>query len=233
MRKDMKRVVITRPRHGSKYKNKDVREQRRRARDDEEYETLPQKSSMKPKGKFSWHKKELSDFLNPLIRFLRKSCGRPWNKVYAEISENLDRRGIVNDHIFQHLDEMVVTKPLWKDGAPHRTSYLGPQQLYKSNGNWGNFYVDRHGLLKEPKKRRPDYKRETNPNLIRKDSRIYIRNPERIWFELLPLSDGHLGRNHHAPQWVKELLPHENTRYDWGILRAISKKEKTDLFSNE
>ena len=232
MRKDMKRVIITRPRHGSKFKNEDVKDQRRRARDNSEYDNLPQKSSMKPKGKHSWFRKELSDFLNPLVGFLRKNCGRPWDKIYSEISENLDRRGVINAHIFQHLDQMVVTKPMWIDNRPHETgSWDGPQPLYKSRGNWGSFYVDRHGILREPKEPRPKNQYKTNPNIIKEDDRTYICNPEGCWFELAPLSDNHFGRLHRPPQWVQELFPHEGLRYDWGILRSLSKKEKTDLLS--
>jgi len=226
MRKDMKRVVITRPRHGSKLKNLEVTDHRRRARDGDGSD-LPQKSSMKPKGKNSWHKKELSDFLNPLIGFLRKNCGRSWNKVYSEISENLDRRGVINAHVFQHLETMVTTKPIWKNEIPHRPSYNGLQELYKDD--WGTFYVDIHGMLRQPKHNRPKYKHETNPNKIKRDNHTYICSPEGVWFELIALSENHLGRLHPPPQWVKELFPHDNMRYDWGLLRAISKKEKKTI----
>ena len=222
MRKDMKRVIITRPRHGSKFKNEDVKEQRRYARDGDESD-LPQRSSMKPKGKHIWFRKELSDFLNPLIRFLRKSCGRPWDKVYSEISENLDRRGIINAHIFEHLDQMVITKPIWIDNIPHQTGWDGPQPIYRSKGNWGRFYVDRHGILKEPKKRRPKNQYKTNPNIIKKDGHTYICNPQGCWFELTDTDY----RPHRPPEWVKELFP--DLRYDWGILRLLPKKEKTQL----
>ncbi len=123
---------------------------------------------------------------------------------------------------------MVTIKPIWIDNIPHETGYWdGPQPIYRSEGNWGRFYVDRHGILREPKKRRPKNQYKTNPNIIKKDGHTYICNPQGCWFELIDTDY----RPHRPPEWVKELFPRRDLRYDWGILRAISKKEKAALLT--
>ena len=232
MRDDMKKVIITRPRHGSSMKNKEVREQRRQFRDNDDYD-LPRKSSMKPKGKFSWDKKELSDFLNPLVRFLRKNCGRPWNKVYSEICQNLDRRGTINNHVFEHLEDYVHTRPMWKNNKPHKLGWAGSTiPLYKTGYT---FYVDRNGFLCEPKEKRPSRKKEENPNIIKTDdkNRFFAKRPDGTWFEVT-ITEPHPLRfyNRETPEWLNELHPFVR-RAEMVILRTLSKKEKLELMDKK
>jgi hypothetical protein len=44
--------------------------------------------------------KHLSDHLSPLWGILRKNVGRPWDKVYSEFCQLLDKRSISGEHIF-------------------------------------------------------------------------------------------------------------------------------------
>ena len=147
----MDKILVTTPRIGSNWKNKEIKEARRSAREGD-YDDLPRFSSMKPKSRKWDERKEFNEYLNPLARYLKKNCGRPWNKVYSEICKNMDRRGIVQDHIFQHLFQFVELNPIFKDGKPHSTGYGGLSRLYKSD--W-TFYVDKKGTLREPKECRP------------------------------------------------------------------------------
>lgn len=184
MRKDMDKVLVTTPRVGSDWKNKEVKKHRRMMRE-REYDSLPRHSSMKPKSR-SWDdRKQLNEYLKPLVRYLAKNCKRPWNKVYSEICENMDRRGVVQAHIFQHLFDYVELNPVFENGKPHSTGYGGLYQLYKTG--W-TFYVDKHGLLKEPKERRTPWKpAESNPNLIKtKDDCVFIirREEDGVWFRI-------------------------------------------------
>ena len=131
MRKDMDKVLVTTPRIGSSRKNGEVISSRRLEREGR-YDDLPSYSSMKPKDKSWWGRKELNEYLNPLIRYLAKNCGRPWNNVYSEICENMDRRGVVQDHIFQHLFDYVKRHPMYKGGVPHQVGFGGKLlPLYK------------------------------------------------------------------------------------------------------
>src|SRR5262245_58509288 len=47
--------------------------------------------------------KSFSDVLNPIRGALRKNVGRPWDKVYSEFCQYLDRRSVSGLHIFDHL----------------------------------------------------------------------------------------------------------------------------------
>ena len=54
-------------------------------------------------GRYGWNAKEFSDVLGPLRRYLRKQAGRPWDKVWSEITQTLDRRSLTGQHIFDHI----------------------------------------------------------------------------------------------------------------------------------
>ena len=61
--------------------------------------------------------KEFTDNLNPLKRYLGRQVGRPWNKVYSEICENLSVRSTVQQHLRDHLYEcMELRAVLAEDG---------------------------------------------------------------------------------------------------------------------
>jgi hypothetical protein len=236
MRKDMDKVLVTTPRIGSSNKNGEVKEQRRYTRDNDNFD-LPQKSSMKPKGKHSWDRKSLNEYLNPLVRYLAKNCGRPWDKVYSEICENMDRRGIVQDHIFQHLFDYVEIHPTFKDGKPHSPGYGGLSPLYKSG--W-SFYVDKNGTLREPKERRPPWGEDKeNQNLIKTDNEsvfLIKRDSDGTWFraslEDWPDDDLFSYQSQYrpdSPEWIIEALSKQKIGGRRVVLSTLSKKEKKAL----
>jgi hypothetical protein len=76
------------------------------------------------------------DRLNPLRRFLKANCGRPWAKVYAEICEFADARTIRGYHLRQHVWSYVVPNNF---GVGH-------------NRRYGPFFVDKDGTLQEARK---------------------------------------------------------------------------------
>jgi hypothetical protein len=71
------------------------------------------------------------DRLGPLTRWLRRQTGRPWNKVYQELSERYDARALKGWHLRGHLQSEVERTP--------------------DDTRWGRrtFRVDAHGLLRE------------------------------------------------------------------------------------
>src|SRR5262249_24318389 len=105
MRSDMKKVVVERPRWGSRVRNQKFGV-RLRYVEGHDYEEQPKKT----KGFESYHDgwgKEFTDVLNPLKRFLRTNVGRPWDKVYSVLCAGLDKRKTTGLHIFQHLKQMI------------------------------------------------------------------------------------------------------------------------------
>ncbi len=157
MRKDMNRKLVERPRWGHSARNADVRSQRARMRiltRVEDYDSLSTHSKMRPRVGMM---KCLNENLQPLVRYLRSSCGRPWNKVYSEIRKNLAPTSTVDMHIMQHLWQYV-----------ERTVLIQGRRVYGSENTWAGelhplyrdgrtFYVHpKSGLLLEPKETRPE-----------------------------------------------------------------------------
>src|SRR6266571_1525597 len=100
MRPDMSKVIVKRPRWGSRLRNhKSALSLDPKRLDDESYVDPP-----KP-GKSG--EKSLNENLAPLRRFLESNVGRPWSKVYAEIRKTLDGRKATGLHILQHLQDFV------------------------------------------------------------------------------------------------------------------------------
>jgi hypothetical protein len=122
MRPDCDRVILERPRYRSYARNQKsgARIPLRLADEIEPVSRVPIRRA----------DKELSDFLSPLQRHLRKNVGRPWNKVYSEIREAIDVRSLRGYHFLQHVRAEVGTNPLRTDGF-----YVHPRSgLLKSGG---------------------------------------------------------------------------------------------------
>lgn len=161
MRADMSRVLITRPRYkslGCTDKNPDSIKSRRmsKSHDVEFLDSLPRRQKMKP-GNFGPYaaRKELNDYLSPLIRFLNANIGRNWDKVYAEIREGISPNSTIQMHILQHVEDFVhknVTVEYGRVYLTHAHSYQ-PIRLYHTG--W-TFYVNPStNILCRPRDRRP------------------------------------------------------------------------------
>ena len=124
MRSDMAKVIVERPRR----KRRGGRKGRPVALDD-----LPSHEGMRRTQALRGDRKELNENLQPLRRYLERQVGRPWRKVYAEISENLRIDNAVQQHVRDHLRDFVLVKP--RD--LHR-SWLDPRR----DPWWQPLYVD-------------------------------------------------------------------------------------------
>ena len=52
--------------------------------------------------------KNLNENFAPLRRFLQTNAGRPWNKIYSEVCERINRDSAVQLHVWQHLREVYA-----------------------------------------------------------------------------------------------------------------------------
>lgn len=140
MRSDMKKVVVERPRSGSRRRNNKFGA-RLRYIPDHDYEDEPKKTR-RFESYSAGSKKRFTDVLGPLAGFLRKNVGRPWDKVYSELCANLDKRKVTGKHIFDHVKDMVQTKCfIGEDGRVYAISWGWEQPV-------GGMYVHpRTGLL--------------------------------------------------------------------------------------
>lgn len=171
MRSDMAKVIVERPRHGSRLPSKRKGYARRTARI--AWEDQPRREGMKLR---SGGGKSLNEHLSPLRRYLAGQVGRPWDRVFADICRHLDRGSAVQDHVRDHVDDYVAVCVVITDG-----------ELRHSDG-WPlrtPFYVcPRTGILKKNRKLRRWYFRtlprlltrflDDGTALVRKDGAWYI-----------------------------------------------------------
>lgn len=178
MRPDMAKVIVERPRLGSRMPTKGKGYGRRTAR--LAWEDQPQREGMKVRGGRS---KWLNEHLAPLRRYLAGQVGRPWNKIFADVCRYLDRNSAVQDHLRDHLNDYVAVRVIvvggelchgdgWRIGHPLRTL----------------FYVcPRTGLLKKTPDR--DFTRceklpiwflDNDMALVRKDSAWHIVTVQKL-----------------------------------------------------
>lgn len=141
MRTDMYKVIVERPRLGGRFASE------RRVDDLDE---SPRCEGLRRRHR---QRKWLNENLRPLERFLAAQIERPWDKVYAEICERIDRRNTVQQHIHQHLSDFVAVRVVEIDGVLHSTGRWGsPEPLHT---RWGprHYVCPRTGLLCENKQR--------------------------------------------------------------------------------
>ncbi len=145
MREDMFKVIVERPRWGSRHAPKaklrnDKVPDRKRA--------TGRRQALEQHG----YTKCLNENLAPLKRYLMKQVGRPWDKVYSEISEHLDTSSTVKQHVRDHLtDFILINVSVDREGGFMATRHWGgpqPPQHW-----WAKLYVDPNdGLIKRTDK---------------------------------------------------------------------------------
>lgn len=149
MRDDIAKVLVTRPRvrggHGRKGRQLD-------------HEDQPQREGMKE------HKggtKELNEYLSPLKRFVHSQLGRPWDKVFSEISERIVPGNTVQEHILLHLYQYIHVKVVkvpvtekFPCGLKSKNAMSRWRGGYMTPVGEGELYVDPDdGIIKKAKRR--------------------------------------------------------------------------------
>lgn len=156
MRKDMGKVITERERRGSSLPSLKTGLSIRWNGHEGDYH-YDQKASM------SWNRlfirKEFTDVLSPLYRWLDKQVGRPWSKVYSEICANLDKRKVTHVHVLDHLFQRI-----------ERNVFMGVDRQYhaRSSGFFGVNVVD--GLYVHPR----------NGLILRQKPKPKIEKPEDV-----------------------------------------------------
>lgn len=142
MRSDMFEVIIERPRAGSCHGCLDKGRRREPLRQQEG----PLREPMS-RGRGD---KCLNENLAPLRRFLQSRVGRPWNAVHREMCALLNPRSAVQQHVLDHVKQMVELNPVLVDGrAYHPTGHSGRLWPVVPSPRWGGFYVcPRTGALR-------------------------------------------------------------------------------------
>jgi hypothetical protein len=149
----MGKVLVERPRvrHSDCGRRKGYRKRAAKALADGGGPTREGMKARTPRSKM------FNEHLSPLRRFLDANVGRPWDKVYAEIAEHVDRGNMIQKHLLTHLFEYVVTQTIEIDGEPHdarpRRSFFaaGGGSLRTSHSRHSWYVCPRSGLLRKPR----------------------------------------------------------------------------------
>jgi hypothetical protein len=127
MREDMSKVLVDEPRHGRAYARAIQGCRRKRWNElDPDGEGGPVHIGMKRDG-MAW--KHFGEHLGPLYRYLRQQVNRPWSKVYGELCAGLDRRNVVQNHLFQHIGDRVALETVLVDGEVRVRGWRGTESL--------------------------------------------------------------------------------------------------------
>lgn len=206
MREDMDKIIVERPRAGSRSATtKDSKSYSKRAHGKYcELDDLPQKESMK--CRYRGQRKDLNENLNPLKRFLHKNVGRPWDKVYSEICSRISSNSPVQQHILQHVFDFVEGQAVLMDGKVMVLNPYGGWEEINDGGSRHELYVDSvTGILRKAKTTRYKQNRakwkswkQTNPDVMTCNNSPYdrkqpsqFRKVNGIWYyvELRPIPE--------------------------------------------
>ena len=178
MRSDMAKVIVERPRYGSRDRGvtrKGYTKRLSRALTSDG--GGPAREGMKEQHCAT---KRLNEHLGPLRRYLDKQVGRPWDKVFSDICQHIDRSNPVQDHVRDHVERYVTTNvvvingELCHGGAGRYPRYGTP--LLEANGfaRWHSWYVcPKTGLLRKlPFKRRVPKQKPVPPQIVRVNDRM-------------------------------------------------------------
>lgn len=102
MRADMAKVIVERPRFGSRLpsRKKGYRKMLQLMGDQ-----LPAREPML--GHWGGKERSFNEHLGPMRRYLRSQIGRPWNKVHQDLCEYVSFDCVVQKHVLTHVDDYV------------------------------------------------------------------------------------------------------------------------------
>lgn len=142
MRADMFKVIVERPRVGSRHASSPKLKRDRNP-------DLKQIGLERHALVATPYAKYLNENLAPLVRFLRSRRGRRWDDVYSEICAGIDTRSAVKAHVRLHLDDLVLSRiSIGRHGEWMADGRIveGPSRWYRRR----TFFVDpRDGILKD------------------------------------------------------------------------------------
>lgn len=125
-------IVIERPRGGRRIslkRQQGFKKQLDQLTEEASQDGLLRPYLIKPRNK----SKYLSDHLGPLRRLLRSQVGQPWNQVYSQLCQRLDRSTMAGRHVLDHVWDYVERHVELIDGIPHHKSRR-PYQIVTGGG---------------------------------------------------------------------------------------------------
>src|SRR6185437_7524740 len=107
MRKDMKHVIIDRPRRGGNGGKINLPKGSKKQLQKTPLEQQAKCQSSARGRVYGYDGKELNEHLSPLRRWLRSQVGRDWDEVWSEICHGLSVRNATTAHVRDHADKYI------------------------------------------------------------------------------------------------------------------------------
>lgn len=251
MRSDMAEVIIERPRSLNHYairrQHKKTGLRIRNYDPDNEYDDLPTHLSSSRHKQYGRAAKDMGDLLGPIYRFLHSNVGRPWDQVWSEICQQIDRRNLAKNHLFEHFDGIVETNTfIGDDGDVYICEFDGFRKAKDLRGK--GFYVhpttgllcwadDRPRNQARRAAKEAEKKAKTSRH-IRISEKMYYLKLDGLWYiaEMERFYTNHRWYKDGLGHWCeRELMPEEKNALmfegeygpRWRVLskRQCSKKE--------
>lgn len=173
MRADMDKVIVERPRLGSRLpsRKKGYRKYCQQAG----IENLPRREPLP--GRWRGRQRFLNEHLGPMRRFLRSRVGRPWNRVHQELCEHVSFDNAVQKHVLTHVFDYVCRYVEERGRAIVRTDNWFRGFVLRT----GEMYVcPRTGILKVVKHRQES----RVPERVNSAQLTQYHRREQAWWEL-------------------------------------------------
>jgi hypothetical protein len=223
MREDMGKIITERERRGSSLPSLKTGCSIRWNGFDAEYDHPKRQSASQGRQYGYGEGKEFTDVLGPLRRWVGKQVGRPWNKVYSEICQVIDKRKVTHAHVLDHLYNWVCrnpfrdTKGVWRERG---RAYYTPEFIVHP----------RTGLLVRPRVKPEDHPKAPIDSVKLTDLSEY-RKLNGIWYCMTYRQPTQLERTLRGPYLVvvekrqlgkKELRALETTLESTSSKRRVS-----------
>ncbi len=178
MRSDMDKLLVTRPRWGSRCP---MRGARRRRRERVDPESAPRHEPMS----LGRGHKTRSEYFAPLLRFLRSRVGQRWDRVYSEIRRCIRNDSTVKAHVYVHLDQFVLRDVFLEDGKRWVIAYGEKRELSKIRSWRETFYVcPSSGRLHELRFQARRGRCELRPDARIGGPDLQLHRIDGLWFEI-------------------------------------------------
>jgi hypothetical protein len=141
MREDMAKVIVERPRRGNGWRRKGGAEA---VVDDDGVKVRGARGNERRSGQKS---KNLNENLAPLQRFLASRAGKRWNKVRSEVAEYLKPTSTVQQHVVDHLKDLVALDVKSVDGELMVAQRFGRTWSKLGESGFRLYVHPRSGLL--------------------------------------------------------------------------------------
>lgn len=184
MRKDMKHVIIDRPRRGGDGGKSILPKGSKKRLQKTPLEEQEKFASSARHRVYGYDCKQLNEHLSPLRSWLHSQVGNNWDDVWSEICEGLSVRNATTAHVRDHADGYVEKNcQISPDGK-----ICDSRGLLINSGwrGWSQFYVDpRDNTLQvSPDYRKSRYKKPKRDWVKGKDENHRYYLLKGIWYEI-------------------------------------------------